>query len=82
MPELNAILIEHRKQVSEERKFVAALKGIDLDAGATEDALERVKDNARKRVEELTGEKQLDSEIAKFIENGLDYEDLMGVDNG
>lgn len=38
MPELEAILDASRKQKYEDRKFAAALKGIDLDEGAKQEA--------------------------------------------
>lgn len=74
MPELNSLLIEARTQRSEDRKFFAALKGIDLEKEATEDAVGKVFDNARKKVEELTGVEEVDPNIKEFIDNGIEYE--------
>lgn len=81
MPELTSLLIESRKQKSEDRKFFAALQNIDLDAGATEDALSSVQQRARVRVAEMTGEKPMDDDVMSFMD-GLDYEDLTGGTNG
>lgn len=78
MPELNAILVESRRQKSDERKFLAALQQIDLDAGQTEDAFAEVQRRARERVDEMTGIEPVDPTIQEFMNNGLDYEDLTG----
>lgn len=52
MPELASILEAKRKQDYEEKKFLAALQGVDLDksAGKTEDALQKVISRAKERV--------------------------------
>lgn len=82
MPELNAILVESRRQVAEERKFTAALQGVDLDAGATEDAFRRVQERAKEMVEEKTGKKLADPGLGQFINNGIDFEEVVEVTNG
>lgn len=81
MPELNAILVESRKQKYDDRKFQAAINQIDLDAGATDEEFARVQQNAAKRVAQLSGEEpaSVDPAIRSFMENGIDYEDLTNV---
>ena len=81
MPELSAILVEARKQRHEDRVFMAALQGVDLNAGATEDEFARVQKQAAQRVAELTGgeEEIVDPSLREFMENGFDYEDLTNV---
>ena len=78
MPELNAILTESRKQRYDDRRFIAAVNQIDLEAGATEDEFARVQQNAAKRVAALTGEEPetFDPNIREAMGFGLDYEDL------
>jgi len=81
MPELNAILVEYRKQKYDDRKFHAAINQIDLEAGATDEEFARVQQNAAKRVAELSGEEpaSVDPAIRSFMDNGIDYEDLTNV---
>ena len=81
MPELNAVLVESRKQKYDDRKFLAAINQIDLDAGATDEEFARVQQNAAKRVAELSGEEpaSVDPAIRSFMDNGIDYEDLTNV---
>jgi hypothetical protein len=74
MPELNAVLVESRRQTAEDRKFFAALKGIDLDAAQTGDAFTRVQERAKKRVEEKMGTAVADPDIQDFIASGIAYE--------
>lgn len=82
MPELNAVLIESRRQKEDDRRFLAALQGVDLDAGRTEDEFKRIQENARKRVEEMTGQKLADPMMSDFISNGIDVETVVEVTNG
>jgi len=82
MPELNAVLVEHRRKLSDERKFLAALQGVDMDAGQRDDAFASVQERAKKRVEEKTGKKMEDPLMKEFMNMGLDYEDLTGGANG
>ncbi len=82
MPELNAILLEGRKQIESERRFLAALQGVDIDAGATDDAFKRVQDRARAKVEEMTGVELADPMMGEFIANGIEIEQLVEIDNG
>ncbi len=50
LPELQAILDASRKEKHEDRKFMAALKGIDLDEDAKKEADDRV-DRIKRRAE-------------------------------
>lgn len=78
MPELDAVLTESRRQKYEDRKFLAAVNNIDLEAGNTEDEFARVQESAARRVAELTGEEPetFDPAIREFMENGIEYEDM------
>jgi len=82
MPELNAVLVESRKQKDDEHRFIAAINGVDLNAGATEDAFKRVQERARERVEEMTGTKLADPMMSDFIANGIEVESVVEVTNG
>lgn len=82
MPELIAILEARQKEDYENKKFFAALKGIDIDKGSSngEDAWKRLKAKA------LSGGKDVDpnditalqgraaSRAGFGIGNGLEYE--------
>lgn len=70
MPELEAILEAYRKQKHEDRKFMAALKGVDLDDGQT-DAKEKFDEVQRRVQAKLTGESEQKLELDVF---GLDIE--------
>lgn len=62
--ELNAILTAYREQKAQDKRFMAALKGIDLDKAAkesSEDAFERVKRKAEAR---LTGKSEDEVEFS------------------
>lgn len=68
MPELQAMLEAKREQEHREHKFLAALKGIDLDEGQKQSAQERF-DEVQRRVEaKLTGKdkRQLDLDVFAF----------------
>lgn len=87
MPELTAILEAKREEDYNEKKFMAALQGVDLDkqAGKQEDALKRVIDRAKERVGAQTGNTVDPNDIISLrgkaaatagfgIGMGLDYE--------
>lgn len=88
MPELTAILSAKREQDYNEKKFMAALQGVDLDktAGKTDDALQKVVDRAKERLGAETGvsvpdRNDITSLRGKAAQNagfgigmGLDYE--------
>jgi len=67
--ELNQVLDSSRKAKHEQNKFLAALKGIDLDKGQTKtDAFEEVKKRAEAKLRGIS-EEQLDlSEVGISIE--------------
>jgi hypothetical protein len=88
MPELTAILTAKREQDYNEKKFMAALQGVDLDktSGVRNSDLERVINNAKKRISDsapegapdpndITALKGRAAASAGFgIGMGLDYE--------
>lgn len=88
MPELTSILTAKREQDYNEKKFMAALQGVDLDKTSRTNSsdLQRVVDNAKKRLGEETGGNAPDpSDITSLrgkaasnagfgIGMGLDYE--------
>jgi Ca2+-binding EF-hand superfamily protein len=88
MPELASILEAKRKQDYEEKKFMAALQGVDLDKTSrkTDDALQGVIQRAKERIGANTSTPVVDSnditslrgkaaQQAGFgIGMGLDYE--------
>lgn len=88
MPELASILEAKRKQDYEEKKFMAALQGVDLDKTSrkTDDALQGVIQRAKERIGANTSTAVVDSnditslrgkaaQQAGFgIGMGLDYE--------
>ena len=47
LDELTVILEAYRKQQYQQNKFLAALKGIDIEAGAAEDKVEEIKRKIR-----------------------------------
>lgn len=68
LPELQAILGASREKEYRHQKFMAALKGIDLEANQNEDAKARF-DEVQRRVEaQLTGvdKRQLDLDVFAF----------------
>lgn len=68
LPELEAILKASRDREHRQNTFAAALKGIDLNEGASNDAKERF-DEVQRRVEaKLTGKEksQLDLDVFAF----------------
>jgi hypothetical protein len=75
LPELELILEAYRKQKHEDRKFMAALKGIDLDEGKKEEAqdfLANIERRAKARiggVDEATVDRITDADIF-----GLEFE--------
>lgn len=87
MPELTAILSAKRDQDYNEKKFLAALQGVDLDKSArnTNDELQKVIDRAKQRVGAATGNNVDPNDITSLkgkaaanagfgIGMGLDYE--------
>lgn len=83
MPELTAILTAHREKVYDERKFLAAIQGIDLDkstapTNAWEDLKARVASGGRaqdsKDILSLQGTAAAQAGFG--IGFGLDFEDL------
>ena len=75
LPELQAILEAAREKEHREHKFLAALKGIDLDEGKkeeTQDAFDRIKQRAEARLRGVSEEevgRQADAELF-----GLEFE--------
>jgi translation initiation factor 1 (eIF-1/SUI1) len=84
MPELSAILKATRDKAHEERKFSAAIQGIDLDAaqGQQEDAWEKLKAKVASGgkaadSKDILGLQGAAAQKAGFgIGMGLDFEDL------
>lgn len=88
MPELTSILTAKREQDYNEKKFMAALQGVDLDKTSRKSApdLQRVINNAKKRLGQEAGENAPDpnditslrgkaaSNAGFGIGMGLDYE--------
>lgn len=75
--EVDAILLAHHENLDSDRRFLAALKGIDLGENQQDTAskFDEVKARAEARilnvsVEELKGR----HEIAEYDDFGLDYE--------
>lgn len=71
LPELKAILSASREQEHRRNKFMAALKGINLDEGAAKDAKEKFDEVQRRAQSRLTG---IDTEQLEMDEFGLDIE--------
>lgn len=84
MPELTAILKAHRDKLHEDRKFSAAIQGIDLDAqsgdrsNAWEDLKARVasKGQATSSKDILSLQGTAAAQAGFGIGMGLDFEDL------
>lgn len=58
MPELTSILTSKREQDYNNRKFLAAIQGVDIDKGSSSggDELQKVIERAKKRVSDQSGE--------------------------
>lgn len=72
LPELEIMLEAYRKQRHEEHTFMAALKGIDLNEGATNSAQEKFDEVQRRAETKLMGEKAVANKEYDFF--GLDIE--------
>ncbi len=75
LPELEAILTASREKEEREHRFMAALKGIDLDEGAKDSAQEAFERSQRRAEAILRGE-SLDSVERRADSDtfGLDFE--------
>lgn len=71
LPELQAILDASREREHRERKFMAALKGVDLD-GEENNAKEKFDEVQRRAQAKLTGKSEQQLEMDDF---GLDIEE-------
>jgi hypothetical protein len=80
MPELVAILESRAKQVHEDRRFAASLKGIDIDNSSSSDEWERLKAKvySKGQTSDPNSILALQGDAAQRagfgIGNGLDYE--------
>lgn len=75
--EVDAILKAHHDNLDSERRFLAALKGIDLgaDEQSTTSKFDEVKARAEARILNVSVEELRDkNEIASYDDFGLDYE--------
>ena len=88
MPELTAILVAKRKDDTENRKFLAALQGVDLEGGA-DDAQQIWEDKKAKffsggqaeNSDDILSLQGLAAQQAGFgIGNGLEYTDAKAVE--
>ena len=72
LPELQAILEASREKEHRQNKFMAALKGIDLDENDAEDSKKRFDEVQRRAETRLYGEKNVTASEYDFF--GLDIE--------
>jgi hypothetical protein len=74
LPELEAILEAERERQYNQNRFAAALKGIDLDAGAAESAEERFEAVKAKALASLSGKSEEEYTLGE-LGLGIEEED-------
>jgi hypothetical protein len=74
LPELEAILEAYRDQIYRQNKFAAALKGIDLEAGAATSAEDKVQEVKNRVAAKLNGVSQEEYEFGS-MGLGIEIED-------
>lgn len=83
LPELEFILDAHREQQQNQNRFLAALKGIDLDAGAAQSAQDRFDDIVAEVYAEAEGVSEDEYTLGSLgwgVEDEDEYEEV--GDNG